>query len=454
VVYQGNPWIHQKKNVSSVERNRLQNTGSELQREANVKSEAKVFWRPPANGKSGRWIARFCFDGKMRDQTVPRAVAACSRDGRAAQKWADEKAEELAKPAQVTLEPTIAEIADRFLRLMAESGRKAATLAEYESHCRLSIVPEFGEQRVESLDIPRLRKWVRQMSADHGRSTCSNRLSTLATMLDAARGEGWTKCDNNARDPAVREWLPLSRSSRPDVMRVDELAAVVACSKIPFLRRLRYLVGAYGVDDGCIAALRFRNCVLDEEVASIEIETAIAMHGPKGYATEQGPKTEHRRRVIPINADLAEALREWKASGWVIWAGAEPADDDFVFVNSRGLPWRPKSAKQFRKDLAAAGVSERSFDFKSLRKYFATQLAEAGANSEQRARLLGHRGPTTAARFYTAAVIRQDRELVKMLPRLACPPEAAWRLAGTSATNWSHLRDLNSRPTVYEMMGS
>ena len=411
------------------------------------KTKFGVIWRAPADGVSGRWIARIDSGHGRREKTVPRAVAQTARDRAAALAWAASQVTE--KPAE-TEDALLADVAKQFLELAATFEKAPATFAQYESHCRTSIIPTLGELRCIDLEIPRLRAWVRELAQGRERSTCANQLSTLAVLLDTARGEGWTKAPNNARDPAVRAALPRARVNKVVVPAHEQLCQLIQCEQIPFLRRLRYLVAAYGLDDGTCAALRWRDRSAGQGGASLHVENALALRGPDGWATEQGPKTQFRRRSIPINDDLADALRWWEKIGWSVWVGREPTGDDFIFLNSRGRPWRPKSARDLRADLVLAGVKG-SFDFKALRKYFATQLAEAGATTEERARLLGHRGPSTAAQHYTEAVIRQDRVLVAKLPRLVCPVDAQVQVGCSSAPDWSHLRDLNSRPTVYEV---
>lgn len=415
----------------------------------NIEVKVWVLWRPAKGTKRGRWIARFSLEGQRKDETVPHEVAGREHDERAARKWAEARAEELVRKNE-PVEETIGALYPKFLDLVRSTGKAAATLVEYEGHGRLSLLPEFGQDRCDALEVPRLRGWIRKMAGEgRSRPTCNNRLSTLAVFLDFARGEGWTKAPNWTRDPAVRAVLPKASEEEIFVPTPEVVGQLVACEAVPFIRRLRYLVAAHGIDDGCISALRWRNFMLQGDAGMLDVKTALALRGPNGWATEQGPKTTHRKRKVPISKELVVALVWWRDVGSRVWVGATPSADDWIFVNSRGEPWRPQSAKFIRDDLRTAGV-DADFDFKALRKYFATRLSEAGATSEQRARLLGHRGPTTAARFYTAAEILLDRELVARLPQLLCPPDPEVHRGCTGAPDWSHLRDLNSRPTVYE----
>jgi integrase len=74
-----------------------------------------------------------------------------------------------------------------------------------------------------------------------------------------------------------------------------------------------------------------------------------------------------------------------------------------------------------REDLTTAGLPEtyaatkKSFEFKTLRATFATLLAEAGVETDDRAALMGHapRGVTDA--FYTDRTMRRLRAAIDRL---------------------------------------
>jgi site-specific recombinase XerD len=83
-----------------------------------------------------------------------------------------------------------------------------------------------------------------------------------------------------------------------------------------------------------------------------------------------------------------------------------PADNDLIFPNSDGTPWRPSSAKLFRKDLLRVGLPEvfeptqTKFTFHKLRATFCTLLAQAKVNHDVRASLLGHAPTSTEDGYY------------------------------------------------------
>jgi len=391
-----------------------------------------VVWRPPSGGRTGRWVLKFeVAPQDRRELTVPRAVAPGPRERRAAERWAEEQLPRLrsqdakgtpdnSPPAEQTLE----ELAPRFLELAAKDPNVSpATRAEYESHLRLSILPHLGRQRPSELTLARLRSFVRDDLAGLARQTRSNRLSTLSTVLTVARAEEWTTAPNLTADEAVRAALPPQERQRVDILRPEAFATLVGCDRIPPVRRLRYLMAALaGLCDGEIAGLRVRHVNLRPGEESITVDRAVAVRGPQGYATEQDPKNQYRKRVIPLPPALAEALRWWIAEGLELWTCRVPDADSLLFPSARGCASRPKSAGLVRRDLGRAGVAvPPKFNFHKLRACFATWLRRAGVKDETRTALMGHRGASTAERHYTGDIDPELRDAVGRLPPARLP---------------------------------
>ncbi len=114
--------------------------------------------------------------------------------------------------------------------------------------------------------------------------------------------------------------------------------------------------------------------------------------------------------------------------GWCAWAvGRAPSPDDPVFASIHGAHWRPKSAREIRFDLEAAGLpSERDgapIDFHATRRSFATWANAEGVPIETVGRLLGHVGKSVASVHYTATALRGLAEDVARIPfRWQDPP--------------------------------
>lgn len=371
----------------------------------------------------GAWYASI---GAERVQArVPAEVASrnTSRDKRAAEGWAAREAERrLSTTGAGPSELTIGELVARF---GAAATGAPATRREYASHLRLSVLPVFADKVPGQLTVPVVREWVRGLAAAGlARSTCASRLSTLSVLLGWARAEGLTSAPNNAATPEARRELPKQPRRRVEVLRPEQLAALLADVRVPAVRRIRALCAAYGgLEAGTIAGLRLCDVILDEGREALVIEQAAALVGPGGqHAGIQGPKNDNRRRAVPMHPSLASALRWWVLVGRAELLPARAARSELVFPSARGRPSRPKVAQQLRSDLEDAGVElPAKMTFHRLRSCFATWLRLAGVDDATRAALMGHAGESTAERWYTGEIDAALRAAVNLLPPVDLP---------------------------------
>ncbi len=421
-----------------------------------------VFWRKPQGTREGRWILSYG-PAPGRQRVVPREVARGPEphSERAANRWglaevARMEAESAAVEIAAALPPapppelTLAERRDKWLENKAADERLSrATRAEYQSHLDVSILQAFGCQQFSQLDIADLRVWIRTMRKTLAPSTVRNRFSTLSTFWDDARAEGWTRAQNLAREPGVRAELPELPRYAARTIPIDDFGKLVLCADNRAVRRIRYLLaGLAGLCDGEIAGLRLSSARMSDHM--LLVREAVAIRGTTGHATANPLKNKYRERQIPMHPVLAAALTWWIADGWEQHVCQRPPGDAWLVPRDDGKPWRPRSADLLREDLERAGVqAPAGFTFHSLRACFASWLEESGVGEACRRRLMGHRGGSTAAVHYTSAVITADRAAVALIPLVL--PDLVPSLV-PAALEKSHLRDLNPRPTVYEIV--
>ena len=87
-------------------------------------------------------------------------------------------------------------------------------------------------------------------------------------------------------------------------------------------------------------------------------------------------------RLCFLDPRMVEILRE-------IGPGEQ---DNYVFVNSVGTPWRNNLLARFRRCCKAAEVDLRGLDLHALRATFATLVMETGAELKTAQTLIGHGG--------------------------------------------------------------
>jgi hypothetical protein len=367
--------------------------------------------------------------------------------------------------------PTPRDIHQRWIQLRKdakEDGKprfKPSTISDNESHLKLEILPAFGDTPCSRLELQDLRGWIRKLRGKLSAYRVLNIVSTFRTMVDDAMGEGWVKLPANPlKHPAVTKELPARKAKSgpiPVFVELEHLRKVLACDDVPDHRRVRWLVlGTTGIDDGELAGRIWTDADLGTK-PTLRIHTVLATRGEDGWASMGSTKNEYRARTIPLHRAAAEALRWWHAEGWAMYVGRPPRHNDPIFPSASGKAARPKSAAQLRQDLRAAGCPDKQhgarIDAKALRRSFSTWLDAAGVHQEQRGRLMGHRPTTVTAKHYTAAQVETDRDAVNRIDLDFVVPNLVSGLVPATpneAYPQSHLRDLNSRPTVYENGGS
>jgi integrase len=139
----------------------------------------------------------------------------------------------------------------------------------------------------------------------------------------------------------------------------------------------------------------------------VRIKASLAIKGPAGFASEKAPKTKSSKRAIPVHSTLGEALKQWKTQGWRAYVGRDLGDDDPIFPDESGRPWRPRSAELLRADLERAKLPTEYegalIDTRVFRRSFATWLEACGVPGTHIDSLLEHAQQTVRGRHYSAA---------------------------------------------------
>lgn len=138
--------------------------------------------------------------------------------------------------------------------------------------------------------------------------------------------------------------------------------------------------------------------------------------------------------MIPAHVSLQHDLDDWIAAGWEEHVGRAPQDDDFLFPDETGEPFREERCIEFLDDVRASGCETRVkgllLDIYSLRHTFATTAKRFGVDAAARDRLLGHRPKDTKAMHYEDEDLPVLAAEIAKLPDLLAPLPAVRETAG------------------------
>jgi len=178
-----------------------------------------------------------------------------------------------------------------------------------------------------------------------------------------------------------------------------------------------------GVREGELLGLRWQD--VDMENATIMINQALARTKSKGLIFDK-PKTEESVRLIPLPADIFEAIKKHRVREIQknLAMGKQLKEKDLVFCTYKGTPIGPRNyQRKFSKMKEKAKIPE-DVNLHALRHTYATRLLEEGADLRSVQELLGHADISTT-QIYTHVSPDMKRKAVDKLNGLLTKSNAA-----------------------------
>jgi integrase len=307
---------------------------------------------------------------------------------------------EAPKPARG---PSVAEAGERLVRSLEAQGRKASTLAAYESTLRAHLRPHFGERPITRITTEDVEAFIASRNSKGcAPKSIRNHLGTLHAILDFARVRP---------NPVADARRPEATDTDPDIRFLTEEELEALLRSIPDdpmgeTDRTLYLTAALtGLREGELFALRWLD--VDWQVMRVRVRRSYARKRAGREAQFGRPKSKRSSRSVPMHDRVGQALeRHYQASNY-------QADDDLVFGHPHtGKPLdSSKALKRFKAALRTATI--RPLRFHDLRHTFGTRMAAAGVPMRTLQEWMGHRDIKTTMIYADYAPSDQERELVE-----------------------------------------
>lgn len=257
------------------------------------------------------------------------------------------------------------------------------TYIHNEMVCRLHIVPGLGNIALDSLDVPRVQRWLRALREQQVSTDLPGRaLRVLRAALNAA--VAWRILDYN---PATLVRTPKHSPKRGIALTAAQTATLLATVEGHRLAALYHIALTLGLRRGELLALRW---------ADIDFQA--------GTLTVQGGKTAAAHRTLPLDSCLIARLRQhWQHQ--IAERAALPLtwhEHGLVFPSEVGTPMIARNLyRHFKQTLRVAGLPDARFH--DLRHTALTRLAERGAPPGVVQAIAGHTSPALALQVYTHA---------------------------------------------------
>jgi integrase len=229
-----------------------------------------------------------------------------------------------------------------------------------------------------------------------------------------ARKITWNPCAGIELEPEsaaeAKRWTPEQAA---------RFIAATAADPLGLLFRIAVLRGARR---GELVGLRWAGADLDRGV--LTVERPILQLG--GKLEESTPKTRAGERLIFLDAETAELLRQWHRAQLRLRMQSAPGawqDNDLIFCQPDGSPWNPDHvSRRFKRLAAEAGVPVIKLH-EGGRHTGNSLMRDAGVDQEIRMREVGHSDRDVNSRY---THILED---ATWLPPSRWPPWSARRVA-------------------------
>ena len=296
-----------------------------------------------------------------------------------------------AEPAQDV--PTLAEFAEEWMTTDVAVHNKPSDQARKRCTLRNHVAPFFGKQRLDQITTRQIDAFkAKQVGKGLKVTTINQHLKLLRRVLRFAHSWGVL-----TDVPAVR-MFPTPSADAFDWLRPAEAGRLLDVAEAMNQRWFTVFLLALrtGMRKGEIFALHWSAVDFDRRRVTVEFSTW------RGQLST--PKTG-KTRVIPMSADLVDALRAWrlKSSGELV----------FPDRDGRSVLRDPMSANRaLHRALTRAGL--RHVRFHDLRHTFASHLLLRGMSLKIVQVLLGHSSVTMTEKYAHVA----DEQLVTAVEAL------------------------------------
>lgn len=311
-----------------------------------------------------------------RDQAGKRRAKQFSHK-KAAEQWAVNAAGEVQRgihtPDSTSI--TVAQAAQRWLDAVRANKREATTVAAYEQHVRLHIVPKCGARKLSQLTTPEVKRFLDEWLLGLSRPMAVRVLRSLKAILAEAQVSGLV-AQNVAQ--AVRPRKVTRDKAKASPPPKTALRAILAASEAVDLKART--VVELAIFSG-MRACELRGLAwpaVDLKRGVVMVEQRADARGDMGP-----PKSAAGRRIIPLPPRVVAVLKQWKLA-----CPAQP--QELVFPSQRG---KPISHHILLNDVvgpvvAAAKVGK--FGLHSFRHAAASLWIEQGLNPKRVQALMGH----------------------------------------------------------------
>jgi integrase/recombinase XerC len=290
------------------------------------------------------------------------------------------------------LPPALDSARARFVdHLRLERGLSPHTVRAYDGDVEgmLRHASRLRCEQVGDIDVGVLRSWLAaQHSRGASRSTLARRASAARMFTSWANRRGLSPTD-----PGVRLASPKAQRPLPEVLRIDDAAAVMQAAaedRSPL-----------GLRNAAIVELLYATGARVSELCGLDLDDLDS-----GRRTARVLGKGAKERTVPLGEPAVAAVGSWLARGRPDLATA--SSGAALLLGARGGRIDPRTARRAVHQRLAAVDGVPDLGPHGLRHTAATHLLEGGADLRSVQELLGH-GTLATTQIYTHVSIERLR---------------------------------------------
>jgi integrase len=289
---------------------------------------------------------------------------------------------------------------------------QVATIAQYEVHLDLHLVPALGAHRVDRIRVKHIERFCRERLAAKLAPQTVNKLLTTATAVfnyamrheyidrnpAAVRG----RCRRVVSAPSVSALAELPPESEdgaidPSTVLAAAQARQVIAKATPGMYQTFLLTAVLtGGRVGELTALTWND--VDLGAGRLTIRRSVSWAKRRGAEATgpsyKPPKTKSGIRRVPLRPELIAVLKRWKLA-------CPPTADGWVFPSETGTTPVHRSTLAHKALHPACDAAKLPrVRIHSLRHSFASTLLMAGKSETEVAKLCGHKDSSITRRVY------------------------------------------------------
>lgn len=298
-------------------------------------------WKTPSGDKRTAWVVDYRdAAGERRSRQFPRKKEADA--------WAVNALSEVQRGVHTpdSISVTVAKAAELWLDSVRASDRESTTIASYDQHIRLHIVPKCGAQKLSQLTAPKVRALLDGWVSDLSRAMATRVFRSFKAILSDAQARGLV-----AQNVALAVKVPnaprkKAQANPPSKAEIRAILKAASASDDLMGRTLVELVIFTGMRASELRGLSWS--AVDIKKSIVRVEQRADVKGVLG-----APKSVSGFRAIPIPERMVSTLREWKLA-----CPSHPRDLVFPSQKGRVLSHGVMAKNHLKPILMAAGVTK------------------------------------------------------------------------------------------------